>query len=90
MFFFPSQGRKLNSLDNHKINFLSECSCAYIYIYLLVDPLAALINSSAKHSAVTRRYIAWFTRRSGETSTACLLTTPAAPNRVASSLGPLC
>lgn len=32
MFFFPSQGRKLNSLDNHKINFLSECSCAYIYI----------------------------------------------------------
>ena len=30
MFFFSFEGRKLNSLDNHKINFPSECLCAYI------------------------------------------------------------
>lgn len=71
-------------------------------VYLLDEPLAALISSSAKHSAivlmflnaasrapVVRRYMAWLTRRRGEISTACLLTTPADPILVASSLGPL-
>lgn len=33
--------------------------------------------------------MAWFTRLSGEISTACRLITPAEPIRVASSLGPL-
>ena len=33
--------------------------------------------------------IAWLTRRRGDTSTACLLTVPARPIRVESSLGPL-
>lgn len=66
------------------------------------NTLAAFINSSAKHSAIVlmflkaasrapvhRSQIAWFTRRRGETSTACLLTVPARPIRVESSLGPL-
>lgn len=70
--------------------------------YLLDDPFAALISSSARHSAmvliflnalsrapVVKRYIAWFTRRRGEISTAWRLTTPADPILVASSLGPL-
>ena len=66
------------------------------------DPLAALMSSSARHSAmvlmflkaasrapVVSRKIAWFTRLRGEISTACLLTTPADPILVASSRGPL-
>ena len=64
--------------------------------------LAALISSSAKHSAIDLMFlkaasrapvhssqIAWFTRLSGDTSTACRLTVPARPIRVESSRGPL-
>jgi len=67
----------------------------------LDDPLAALISSSARHSAhvfvlrkaasrapVVSRKMAWLTRRSGEMSTAWRRTTPAEPMRVASSRGP--
>ena len=56
--------------------------------HLLEEPLAALMSSSARHSAmvlmlrneasrapVVRRYRAWFTRLMGDTSTACLHTT---------------
>lgn len=63
--------------------------------------MAALINSSAKHSAIVLMFLnaasrapvhnnqmAWLTLRSGETSTACLLTVPARPIRVESSRGP--
>ena len=63
---------------------------------------AALINSSAKHSAmdlifrneaslapVHSNQIAWLTRRNGDTSTACRRTVPALPIRVESSRGPL-
>lgn len=54
-----------------------------VRIYLLEEPLAALMSSSARHSAmvlmflkalsrapVVKRYIAWLTRLSGEISTA--------------------
>ena len=64
--------------------------------------MAALISSSARHSAmvlmlrkadsrapVVISQMAWLTRRSGETSTAWRRTTPAEPMRVASSRGPL-
>jgi len=64
--------------------------------------LAALINSSARHSEmdlillnadslapVHNNQMAWLTLLNGETSTACLLTVPALPMRVESSLGPL-
>eukprot|EP01083_Nonionella_stella_P146926 462754_1 len=57
--------------------------------------------SSAKHSAIdlmflnaerlapaTIKDIAWLTRVKGDTSTACLRTTPALPTRVESSRGP--
>jgi len=70
--------------------------------HLLLLPLAALISSSARHSAmvlmlrkadsrapVVISQMAWFTRRSGDTSTAWRRTTPALPIRVASSRGPL-
>lgn len=62
---------------------------------------AALINSSARHSAIVlilrkdaslapvhNNQIAWFTLLKGDTSTACLLTVPARPIRVESSRGP--
>lgn len=64
--------------------------------------LAAFISSSARHSAIVliflkaasrapvhRSQIAWLTRLSGDTSTACLRTVPALPIRVESSRGPL-
>lgn len=64
--------------------------------------LAALMSSSARHSAmvltlrkaasrepVQRSQMAWLTRRSGDTSTACRRTVPARPIRVESSRGPL-
>lgn len=70
--------------------------------HLLELPLAALISSSARHSAmvlmlrnalsrapVVISQMAWLTRRSGDTSTAWRRTTPALPMRVASSRGPL-
>ena len=69
--------------------------------YELDEPLAALINSSARHSAIDLTFlneaslapivikaIAWLTLRSGDTSTACRLTVPAEPILVLSSLGP--
>merc|ERR1719195_1159549 len=68
---------------------------------LLEDPLAALISSSARHSAmvlmlrkaasrapVHSSQMAWLTLLRGDTSTACLLTVPARPIRVESSRGP--
>merc|ERR1712018_476094 len=67
----------------------------------LEEPLAALISSSARHSAmvlmlrkaasrapVQRSQMAWFSLLRGDTSTACLLTVPARPIRVESSRGP--
>merc|ERR1719412_3536335 len=68
---------------------------------LLEEPLAALISSSLRHSAmllmlrkaasrapVQRSQMAWLTLLRGDTSTACLLTVPARPIRVESSRGP--
>merc|ERR1712045_596201 len=68
---------------------------------LLEEPLAALISSSARHSAmvlmlrkaasrapVHRSQIAWLTLLRGDTSTACLLTVPVRPILVESSRGP--
>ena len=76
-------------------------SSFFLMAYELLLPLAALINSSAKHSAtdlmlrkaasrapIVRRAIAWLTRRRGETSTAWRRTVPADPIRVESSRGP--
>lgn len=67
----------------------------------MILTFAALISSSAKHSAIVlilrnaasrapvhNSQIAWFTLLRGETSTACLLTVPARPIRVESSRGP--
>merc|ERR1719153_365465 len=67
----------------------------------LEDPLAALMSSSERHSAIDlmflkeasrapvhRSQMAWLTRLRGDTSTACLLTVPARPIRVESSRGP--
>ena len=77
-------------------------SSFFLMAYELLLPFAALINSSAKHSAtdltfrkaasrapIVRRAMAWLTRRSGETSTACRRTTPPDPIRVESSRQPL-
>merc|ERR1719445_2141279 len=68
---------------------------------LLLEPLAALISSSARHSAMVLMFlkaasrapvhssqIAWLTLLRGDTSTAYLLTVPARPIRVESSRGP--
>ncbi len=70
--------------------------------HLLLEPLAAFMSSSARHSLmvltlrkaasrapVVSSQMAWLTRRSGEISTAWRRTTPAEPMRVASSRGPL-
>ena len=67
----------------------------------VIRTLAALINSSAKHSAIVlmlrnaasrapvhNNQMAWLTRLSGETSTAWRRTVPARPIRVESSRGP--
>ena len=74
----------------------------FCFSYLLGNPLAALMSSSATHSAIVLMFLfaasrspvvsnkmAWFTRLRGEISTACLLTTPADPILVAFSHGPL-
>ncbi len=87
-----------NAALQHHAGKGSTHGCAH----LLELPFAALMSSSAKHSAmvltlrnaasrapVVSSQMAWFTRRRGEISTACLRTTPALPMRVASSLGPL-
>ena len=76
-------------------------SSFFLTAALFEDPFAALINSSAMHSPsdfiflnaaslapYTKNEIAWFTLLSGETSTACLFTTPPDPILVLSSLGP--
>lgn len=76
-------------------------SSFFLIAYEFDEPLAALISSSAKHSPIVlmlrkaaslapvhSNQIAWLTRRNGDTSTACLLTVPARPIRVESSLGP--
>ncbi|KAH3794287.1 hypothetical protein DPMN_147818 [Dreissena polymorpha] len=67
-----------------------------------VPTLAALMSSSARHSAMDLMFLkeasrvpvhssqmAWLTRRRGDTSTAWRLTVPARPIRVESSRGPL-
>ena len=77
-------------------------SSLFLNAYELGDSLAALISSSAKHSAMVLMFrkadsrapvhnnqMAWLTRLSGETSTAWRLTVPARPILVESSLGPL-
>src|SRR3569833_1734993 len=76
-------------------------SSFFLLAYELLLPLAALMSSSARHSAidltfrndasrapVVSRAMAWLTRRRGETSTACRRTVPAEPIRVESSRGP--
>lgn len=76
-------------------------SSFFLIAYEFELPLAALINSSARHSAmlltlrkaasrapIVRRAMAWLTRRSGETSTAWRRTVPAEPILVLSSRGP--
>lgn len=76
-------------------------SSFFLMAYEFDEPFAALINSSARHSAIDLTFrkeaslapmvikaIAWLTLRSGETSTACRLTVPAEPILVLSSLGP--
>merc|ERR550519_77024 len=72
-----------------------------IDLMLRNEPLAALMSSSDRHSAIDlmlrneasrapvhSSQIAWLTLLSGDTSTACLLTVPARPILVESSLGP--
>lgn len=67
-----------------------------------MNTLAALMSSSARHSAMLLMFLkaasrapmhsshtAWLTRRSGDTSTAWRRTVPARPIRVESSRGPL-
>lgn len=69
--------------------------------FSMVPTLAALISSSAKHSAIVlmlrnaasrapvhNNQMAWLTRLNGETSTAWRRTVPARPIRVESSRGP--
>lgn len=87
---------------SYRLDLATRSSSSFFLIaYELEEPLAALINSSARHSAIVlmlrnaaslapvhNNQIAWLTRRKGDTSTACLLTVPARPIRVESSLGP--
>lgn len=76
-------------------------SSFFLMAYELEEPFAALISSSARHSAMlltflklaslapmVNRAMAWLTLLSGDTSTACLRTVPADPIRVESSRGP--
>merc|ERR1712036_126706 len=76
-------------------------SSFFLMAKLLLEPLAAFMSSSAKHSAtvftfrkaaffapVVINQMAWLTRRMGETSQAWRLTEPARPIRVESSRGP--
>ncbi|KAL2286580.1 hypothetical protein FJTKL_06928 [Diaporthe vaccinii] len=76
-------------------------SSFFLMAYELLEPLAALMSSSARHSAmdltlrneasrapVVSREMAWLTRRRGDTSTAWRRTVPAEPIRVESSRGP--
>ena len=76
-------------------------SSFFLIAYEFELPLAALINSSARHSAMlltlrnaasrapmVNSAMAWLTRRRGDTSTACRRTVPALPIRVLSSRGP--
>src|SRR3569833_406498 len=76
-------------------------SSFFLMAYELLLPLAALMSSSARHSAidltfrndasrapVVSRAMAWLTRRRGDTSTAWRRTVPADPIRVESSRGP--
>src|ERR1700753_3960829 len=76
-------------------------SSFFLIAYELLLPLAALMSSSAKHSAmlltlrkdasrapIVRRAMAWLTRRRGETSTACLRAVPAETKLGLFSRGP--
>merc|ERR1711998_688799 len=76
-------------------------SSFFLMAWLLEEPLAALMNSSARHSAmvlmlrkaasrapVVRSQMAMLTRRSGDTSIAWRRTTPAEPMRHESSRAP--
>merc|ERR1711887_459462 len=76
-------------------------SSFFLMAKLLLEPLAAFMSSSARHSAtvltfrkaaflapVVMSQMAWLTRRIGETSQACRRTEPARPIRVESSRGP--
>lgn len=92
----------ITSKHVYRLDLATRSSSSFFLIaYELDEPLAALISSSAKHSAIVlilrkaaslapvhNNQIAWFTLRNGDTSTACLLTVPARPIRVESSLGP--
>jgi len=86
----------------HNVNVVMLIYKQIQVINCLVQTFAALISSSAKHSAivlmlrndasrapVVSKLMAWLTRRSGDTSTACLRTVPARPILVESSRGPL-
>ena len=109
----PSTHLSLSSPTHHPSNSFFLCilyrllfatlssSSFFLIAYEFELPLAALISSSARHSAmllifrklasrapIVSRAMAWFTRRSGDTSTACRRTVPAEPIRVESSLGP--
>merc|ERR1719391_1626183 len=76
-------------------------SSFFLMAYEFDDPFAALMSSSARHSAIVLMFLkaasrapvqsnqmAWLTLLRGDTSTACLLTVPARPIRVESSRGP--
>merc|ERR1712113_1358083 len=89
-------------LNVYRLDFATRSSSSFFLIAkLLLDPLAAFISSSAKHSATVLMFlkaaflapvvinqIAWLTRRIGETSQACRRTEPARPILVLSSRGP--
>lgn len=47
-----------------------------------------MLRNAASRAPVQSNQIAWLTLLKGDTSTACLLTVPARPIRVESSLGP--
>lgn len=93
---------EINRINVYLLDLATRSSSSFFLIaYEFEEPLAALISSSARHSAIVfmlrnaasrapvhNNQIAWFTRRSGDTSTACLLTVPARPIRVESSRGP--
>lgn len=86
----------------YRLDLATRSSSSFFLIaYEFEEPLAALMSSSARLSAMDLMFLneasrapvqssqmAWFTRRSGETSTAWRRTVPARPIRVESSRGP--
>lgn len=96
----------LSKSSGNRYIYFQDCDAGFrileTFLMPTVQTLAALMSSSARHSAMDLMFrnadsrapvqssqTAWFTRLRGDTSTAWRRTVPARPIRVESSRGPL-